>query len=85
MQNCLVSQPRRTFSQAAMATAIRESGEVIGRTRFFGGELFLNVGATHGRLSPAIGAAAYGFRNPSFHRLSNCHRETVKVRTEKTG
>jgi hypothetical protein len=36
MQNCLVSQPRRTFSQTAMATAIRESGEVIGRTRYLG-------------------------------------------------
>jgi len=36
MQNCLVSQPRRTFTQTAMATAIRESGEVIGRTRYLG-------------------------------------------------
>src|SRR5271156_5594652 len=33
MQNCFISQPRRTFSQTAMATAIRESGEVIGRVR----------------------------------------------------
>jgi hypothetical protein len=79
MQNCLISQPRRTFSQTAMATAIRESGEVIGRARMFGKVMLECVVNTWAKI-PVHRRCRVRFSESLTSQTSNCHRGTVMVR-----